>query len=148
MNFMQTCTINASREAVWDFLMNMDNVAHCLDGVQAFTPLDPDTYEGTLRVKVGPVALSFQGTVRVEARDREQWRGVVRAEAKDRRVGGGVRAHLQMHLEEKGPTATEMHVALEAHVLGKIGEFGQPLIRKKTETMLEDFATQVSQRLQ
>jgi carbon monoxide dehydrogenase subunit G len=148
MQFTQTCTINASREAVWDFLMNIDNVAHCLDGVQEFTPLDADTYEGTLRVKVGPVALSFQGTVRVEDRDREQWRGVVRAEAKDRRVGGGVRAQMQMHLVEKSPAETEMHVALEAHVLGKIGEFGQPLIRKKTETMLEDFATQVSQRLQ
>jgi carbon monoxide dehydrogenase subunit G len=148
MQFTQTCTINASREAVWDFLMNMDNVAHCLDGVQEFTPLDADTYEGTLRVKVGPVALSFQGTVRVEDRDREQWRGVVRAEAKDRRVGGGVRAQMQMHLVEKSPLETEMHVALEAHVLGKIGEFGQPLIRKKTEAMLEDFATQVSQRLQ
>jgi carbon monoxide dehydrogenase subunit G len=148
MQFTQTCTINASREAVWDFLMNMDNVAHCLDGVREFTPLDADTYEGTLRVKVGPVALSFQGTVRVEDRDREQWRGVVRAEAKDRRVGGGVRAQMQMHLVEKTPLETEMHVALEAHVLGKIGEFGQPLIRKKTETMLEGFATQVSQRLQ
>jgi len=148
MQFTQTCTINASREAVWDFLMNMDNVAHCLDGVQAFTSLDADTYEGTLRVKVGPVALSFQGTVRVEARDREQWHGVVRAEAKDRRVGGGVRAQMQMHLVEKSPMETEMHVALEAHVLGKIGEFGQPLIRKKTETMLGEFAAQVSQRLQ
>jgi carbon monoxide dehydrogenase subunit G len=55
---------------------------------------------------------------------------------------------MQVHLVEKTPMETEMHVALEAHVLGKIGEFGQPLIRKKTETMLEDFATQVSQRLQ
>lgn len=147
MNFTQTCIINASRATVWDFLMRMENIAHCLEGVQAFTPLDADTYEGTLRVKVGPVALSFQGIVRVEARDREQWRGIVHAEAKDRRVGGGVRAHMQMHLVEKAPTETEMHVELEAHVLGKIGEFGQPLIRKKTETMLEEFAAQVSQRL-
>ena len=147
MNFTQTCTINANRAAVWDFLMRMENIAQCLDGVQAFTPLDADTYEGTLRVKVGPVALSFQGTVRVEARDREQWRGVVHAEAKDRRVGGGVRAHLHMHLVEKSPTDTEIHVALEAHVLGKIGEFGQPVIRKKAEIMLQEFAAQVSQRL-
>ena len=147
MNFTQTCTINANRAVVWDFLMHMENIAQCLEGVQAFTPVDADTYEGTLRVKVGPVALSFQGIVRVESRDREQWRGIVHAEAKDRRVGGGVRAHLQMHLVEKSPTDTEMHVALEAHVLGKIGEFGQPVIRKKAETMLQEFAAQVSQRL-
>jgi uncharacterized protein len=147
MNFSQQCVIAANRATVWDFLMNMENVAKCLGGVQALTQVDEDTYEGTLRVKVGPVALTFQGTVHVEERDREQWRGIIRAEAKDRKVGGGVRAHLDMHLEEKSPTETTMHVALEAHILGKIGEFGQPVIRKKTETMLQDFATQVSQQL-
>jgi carbon monoxide dehydrogenase subunit G len=147
MNFSQYCVITASRDAVWDFLMNMDNVAKCLDGVQELKQLDADTYEGALRVKVGPVALTFQGTVHVEERDREQWLGVIRAEAKDRKVGGGVRAQMQIHLEEKSPTETAMHVDLEAHILGKIGEFGQPVIRKKTETMLQSFSTQVSQQL-
>jgi uncharacterized protein len=147
MKFTQTCTITASRETVWDFLMNMQNVANCLSGVQAFTPLDADTYEGALRVKVGPVSLTFQGTVRVETRDREHWRGVIRAEAKDRKLGGGVQAHMDMNLVAKSPAETEMQVALETHILGKIGEFGQPVIRKKTEAMLQDFATQVSQQL-
>ena len=63
---------------------------------------DPDRC-GYLRRRLarkgGAGGLTFQGTVRVEARDREQWRGVIRAEAKDRKVGGSV-AHLDMHLEE------------------------------------------------
>jgi carbon monoxide dehydrogenase subunit G len=147
MKFAQSCIINADCETVWDFLMNIENVATCLDGVEAIHPIDADNYEGTLRVKVGPVALSFQGTVHVESRDRDQWRGVVRAEAKDRRVGGAVRAHLDMNLIAKSPTETEMHVELDAHILGKIGEYGQPVIRKKTESMLQAFAAQVSKRL-
>jgi carbon monoxide dehydrogenase subunit G len=147
MTFTQTCTITASRDVVWDFLMQAENVARCLSGVEAFKQLDPDNYEGTLRVKVGPIALSLQGTLRVEARDREQWHGAMQAEAKDRRLGGGLRAHLNMDLREKGPTETEMCVTLEAHLLGKIGEFGQPVIRKKADAMLQEFATQVSQQL-
>jgi carbon monoxide dehydrogenase subunit G len=148
MNFTHTCRIAAPRPVVWDFLMQVEKVAGCLAGVQALTPLDPDTYEGTLRVKVGPVALSFQGTVHVEVRDREQWHGAIRAEARDRKLGGGVTAHMHMHLVEASPTETEMQVALEAHILGKIGEFGQPVIRKKTATMLQEFATHVGQHLQ
>lgn len=148
MTFTQTCTISASREALWEFLLNIENVAHCLPGVDALTRLDDETYEGTLRLKVGPIALALQGTLRVEAYDREQWHGAMRAEAKDRRLGGGVRAHLSMDLLEKGPAETEMRVALEAHILGKIGEFGQPIIRKKADAMLQEFAEQVSQRLQ
>ena len=147
MKFTQTCVITANREAVWDFLMNMEQVASCLSGVQAMTPLNEDNYEGTLRVKVGPVALTFQGAVQVECRDREAWHGIIRAEAKDRKLGGGVKAHMDLNLLEKSPDETEMQVALETHILGKIGEFGQPVIRKKTETMLREFAEQVSQKL-
>jgi carbon monoxide dehydrogenase subunit G len=148
MTFTQTCTIAAQRDVVWDFLMQAENVARCLAGVEAFKQLDEDNYEGTLRIKVGPIALALQGTLHVEARDREQWHGAMRAEAKDRRLGGGLRAHLNMDLHQTGPTETEMCVTLEAHLLGKIGEFGQPVIRKKADAMLQEFAAQVSQQLQ
>ena len=147
MTFTQTCTIPASRDVVWEFLMQAENVARCLPGVEALQQLDQDNYAGTLRVKVGPISLALQGTLQVEARDREQWHGAMRAEAKDRRLGGGLRAHLSMDLRDKGPTETEMCVTLEAHMLGKIGEFGQPVIRKKADAMLQEFAAQVSQQL-
>jgi carbon monoxide dehydrogenase subunit G len=147
MKFEQTCTITASRAEVWDFLMNMENVAACLQGVQKFEAIDADNYEGILRIKVGPVSISFQGTVAVETRDRDQWLGVVRAEAKDRKVGGGVTAHLHMGLAEKSPVETEMNIVLDTHLLGKIGEFGQPLIRKKTDDLLQNFAAEVNKQL-
>ncbi len=147
MTFTQSCTITASREAVWDFLMDMQNIAQCLPGVEDVRQVDADTYDGTLRIKMGPIALALQGTIYVEAKDRAQWHGAMRAEAKDRRLGGGVRARLGMDLMEKGSSATEMHVTLEAHVLGKIGEFGQPVMRKRADAMLQDFARQVSERL-
>ena len=103
MTFTQTCTITARRDVVWDFLLQAENVARCLPGVEAFKQLDEDNYEGTLRVKVGPISLALQGTLQVEARDHEQWHGAMRADAKDRRLGGGVRAHLSMDLREMGP---------------------------------------------
>jgi len=147
MTFTQSCTIAASREAVWDFLMDMENIAHCLPGVQDIRQVDAETYDGTLRIKMGPIALALQGTITVEAKNREQWHGAMRAEAKDRKLGGGVRAHLGMDLLEKGAAETEMRVTLEAHVLGKIGEFGQPVMRKRADAMLQDFAHQVSERI-
>src|SRR5215471_15333127 len=135
MTFTQTCTITARRDVVWDFLLQAENVARCLPGVEAFKQIDQDNYEGTLRLKIGPIALALQGTLQVEARDRAQWHGAMRADAKDRRLGGGVRARLGMDLLDKGAAETEMRVMLEAHVLGKIGEFGQPVMRKKADAM-------------
>jgi carbon monoxide dehydrogenase subunit G len=127
--------------------MDMRNIAHCLPGVEDLRQVDAETYDGTLRMKVGPIALALQGTLHVEAKDRAQWHGAMRAEAKDRRLGGGVRARFGMDLVEKGAAETEMHVTLEAHVLGKIGEFGQPVMRKKADAMLQEFARQVSEQL-
>src|SRR5262249_56148809 len=139
MPFTQPCTITARRDVVWDFLLQAENVARCLPGVEAFKQLDEDNYEGTLRVKVGPISLALQGTLHVEARDREQWHGAMRADAKDRRLGGGVRAHLSMDLSEKGPVETEMCVTLEAHLPGKIGKFCHPLTRNKPQPILQHF---------
>ena len=51
MTFTQTCTITARRDVVWDFLLQAENVARCLPGVEALKQLDQDNYEGTLRVK-------------------------------------------------------------------------------------------------
>ncbi|HXH09725.1 MAG TPA: SRPBCC domain-containing protein [Alphaproteobacteria bacterium] len=147
MTFTQSCIITASREAVWDFLMNMENVARCLPGVEDVKQVDETTYDGMLRLKFGPISLALQGTISVEARDRHQWHGAMRAEAKDRKLGGGVRAHMEMDLLEKSADTTEMQVRLETHVLGKIGEFGQPVMRKKADAMLQEFARQVSQQL-
>jgi carbon monoxide dehydrogenase subunit G len=147
MTFTQSCTIAAHRATVWDFLMDVRNIAECLPGVEEIQQVDDETYDGTIRIKMGPIALALQGTLYVEAKDREQWHGAMRAEAKDRKIGGGVRARLGMDLLEKGVSETEMRVTLEAHVLGKIGEFGQPVMRKRADTMLQEFARQVNQRL-
>ena len=147
MTFNQICTIAAGREQVWDFLLDMEKVARCLPGVENLKRLDDQTYEGTLKLKIGPIVLALKGTLAVEARDRELWQGALRAEAKDSRLGGGVRARIKMDLAERGPAETEMNVTLEAHVLGKIGEFGQPVMKKKADAMLLEFARQVSEQL-
>ncbi len=147
MKFTQTCTIAASQLEVWNFLIDMENVGRCLPGVESMTRLDDETYDGVFKIRVGPIALKLKGTLHVEVRDSANWHVGMRAEAKDRRLGGGVRALLNVDLAERGPHETQMTVTLESHVLGKIGEFGQPVMRKKTDAILQDFAGQVSQQL-
>ena len=147
MKFEQTCTIAAGPLKVWNFLIDMENVSRCLPGVESMTLVDEDTYEGSFKIRVGPIALKFKGTLRVEERDRDNWHVGRRVEGKDGRLGGGVRAYLEVDLVEKGSDETQLNVKLESHVLGKIGEFGQPVMRKKTDALLQEFARQVSQEL-
>ena len=105
-----------------------------------------NAYRGGIEVKVGPIRLSLQGTITVEEQDRAGWRARMRAEANDRRLGGGIRArmHLTLLPAEAG---THVRIDTDLTVLGKIGEFGQPIIRAKADTLLEAFARNLGSAL-
>jgi carbon monoxide dehydrogenase subunit G len=139
VTFTQACTIPVARERLWDFLMDVPAVGRCVPGVETIEAVDGSAYKGGLKVQVGPIRLSLEGTITVEEADRDAWRARMRAEANDRRLGGGVRARLSLTLAPV-EIGTRVQIDTDLAVLGKIGEFGQPIIRKKADTLLEEFA--------
>src|SRR5262245_457297 len=146
MNFAHRCTIPVARETLWQFLMDVPQVATCVPGVESVTPSGDDQYSGRMRVKVGPIHLTLQGVLTIQERDPQQWLAVARAEANDRRVGGGVHLTAHMTLVESGPATTELDVQTEARFLGKLGEFGQQVIRKQADAIITEFARNVAAR--
>jgi len=83
----------------------------------------------------------------VEEQDRASWRARMRAEANDRRVGGGIRARMGLTLAP-GEGETRLRIETDLAVLGRIGEFGQPVIKKKADALLEEFAHNLGSKLQ
>ncbi|HXG20846.1 MAG TPA: SRPBCC family protein [Methylomirabilota bacterium] len=147
MNFEHHCIIPVARETLWRFLMDVPQMASCVPGVESITVRDDGQYAGRMRVKVGPIRLTLQGVLTIQEQDQRQWRAIARAEANDRRVGGGVHLTTRMTLIENGPTATELAIQAQARLLGKLGEFGQPVIRKQADAMIAEFARNVADRL-
>ena len=143
MTFSQTCTIPVGRERLWDFLMDVPRVTQCLPGLEKVEGVGQDSYQGTFKVKVGPIRLALEGKVTVEERRREAWQAALRADAADRRLGGGIRARARMTLTAAGDGATALTVETDLTVLGKIGEFGQPVIKKKADALLQEFAANI-----
>jgi uncharacterized protein len=139
VTFTQECVIPVERERLWDFLMDVPKVARCVPGVETVETLDASAYKGSLRVQVGPIRLSLQGTMTVEEQDRAAWQARMRAEANDRRVGGGIRARMSLTLAP-GLGGTRLRIETDLAILGRIGEFGQPVIKKKADAFLDEFA--------
>ncbi len=146
MNFTHRCTIPVAREALWQFLMDVPQMATCVPGVESVTPNGDNQYSGRMRVKVGPIHLTLQGVLTIQEQNPQQWLAVARAEANDRRVGGGVHLTAHMTLVESGPAATDLDVQTQARFLGKLGEFGQPVIRKQADAIIAEFARNVAAR--
>ena len=139
MTFTQECVIPARPERVWELMMDIPRVGRCVPGVEAVEALDGNAYRGSLGVKVGPIRLALQGTISLEEQDRSAWRARMRAEANDRRLGGGIRARMTLTLAP-AEHGTRLSIETDLTVLGKIGEFGQPIIKKKADSLLEEFA--------
>ena len=147
MKFNQRAVIQVARQPLWDFLMDVPRVAKSLPGVESVSQLDDTTYQGMLKVRVGPISLNLQGKIIVEERDRGRWRATLRAEASDRMAAGAVKGKTSMELKEIGPKETELLVETDVNILGKIGEFGQPIIRRKADKMLQEFVENIKKQL-
>jgi carbon monoxide dehydrogenase subunit G len=144
VNFEQRCTIPAAREELWDFLLDLPQMARCVPGAEEVVAAGDGEYTGRLRVKIGPIQLALQGAMKILERDREHWKAVARAEAKDRRAGGGANITGNMTLLESGPSATELIIQGQVRFLGKIGEFGEPIIRKQADAVVATFVRNVA----
>ena len=146
MIFSQECVIPVERERLWNFLMDVPRVARCVPGVETIEAVDDHGYRGRLGVRIGPIRLSLDGTVTVEEEDLAAWRARMRADANDRRLGGGIRARMTLALTP-ADHGTRLSIETDLAVLGKIGEFGQPIIRKKADALLEEFARNLQSAL-
>lgn len=147
MHFENRARVPASREALWAFLMDITQIGTCIPGVEEVRELDADNYLGVMKVRVGPIGLRFEGKMAVAERDTTQWRAVMKAEGADKRAGGAVKATITMTLQGISPTETELLVVTEANVMGKIGEFGQPVMRKKADSIMKEFADNIGKRV-
>ncbi len=144
MNFEQRLVIPVAPAELWRFLMDVPQMATCVPGVENVTADGNDQYKGVLKVKLGPINLALNGTMTIQERDESNWRAVGRAEGSDRRIGGGTRVNATMSLIEKAPGQTEMVVQAEVRFLGKLGEFGEPLIRKQADATVAAFTRNVA----
>jgi len=146
MKFEHKAIIAAPIDQVWAFLLDVPSVATCAPGVDSVEPLGDDKYRGTLKVSVGPIKLALQGDVSIVAKDEAAHTASMRADAADRRAGGAVKAVLNMSLVEVAG-GTELRMETDAQIMGRIGEFGQPIIRKKAEQTMNEFSVNLQKAI-
>jgi hypothetical protein len=138
MIFEQQVALATPVEEVWEFLGNVRLMATCLPGLEDVREEDGG-YRGTLRITVGPVSVRLEGRMRLALRDRETWTTVLEIDAEDRRIRSSLRARTTMRLTPLGPDQTQLAVHTDAAVLGKLGQMGQAVLRRKSDQELAQF---------
>jgi carbon monoxide dehydrogenase subunit G len=136
----QKATIPAPVDQVWAFVTDIPAVSRCVPGVEEFSQVDDDTFEGAVKVRVGPIAVRLQGTIVVTERDVENLTSAMTVSATERRINSTVSARATMSLLALSDTETELNIHTEASILGKLGEFGQAVMKRKADQMVAEFA--------
>lgn len=143
----QQVVIPAPPDRVWDFLMDIPAVSRCVPGIESLERLDDDTYLGSLKVRVGPISVTLSGKVIVVERDREHLRSRMDVQAAEKRLNSAVSAHATMTLVARSDSETEVRIHTESSILGKLGEFGQAVMRKKADQIIAEFARNMAREL-
>jgi len=145
VKFEHTISVASSRESVLAFFEDVPAVAGCVPGVEDLEETGPDTYRGSLKVRLGPVGFSIAGDARVDRDEDGTFR--MTGEGHDRRIGAGATAVLEARLAEVGSAMTEVRVDADIQFSGRLAELGQPLIRRKADSMVRDFARNLQRAL-
>ncbi len=138
-------TVPAPPERVWAFMMDIPAVSRCVPGVDGVARIDDTTYSGVMSVRVGPIQIRLDGRVILAERDEPAGQARMDLQAADKRVNGAVNAKMRMQLSP-GETSdkTDVDIRTDANVMGKLGEFGQAVIRRKADQIVQEFARNLS----
>ncbi len=140
-------TVPASREDTWAVVMDIPKAASCIPGIKEVTPEGEGRYQATFQARVGPMSINLSGTITVLSQDDVSGKATFLVEANDRRVGGGVKTNMAMKVNTKTANESELEIMADTTFMGRLGELGQPIIRRKARNTLEDFTKNLGKLL-
>jgi uncharacterized protein len=139
MEFDNTFTVEAPIDEVWDAMLDVERVAPCVPGASVIEQTGDNAYKVAIKVKLGPVSMTYRGDVEVVESDAGARRAVMSAKAKESRGQGTADATVEMRLsQENGAT----HGAIHTHVAisGKAAAMGQGIIGDVSARLIDTFA--------
>jgi carbon monoxide dehydrogenase subunit G len=123
----------------WDVLLDVERIAPCMPGatVESF---DGETIVGRVKVKVGPIQVTYTGTARFTDKDETTRRAVIEASAKEARGSGTATATITAQLQDDGGSATNVTVTTDLAITGKPAQFGRGVMEEVGNKLLGRFA--------
>ncbi len=131
-------TVGVPVEQAWDVMLDLERIAPCLPGASIQSSED-DEYQGTMKVKIGPITANYKGTVKVEEADEENHRAVLQATGRDARGQGTASATIVSTLQEEGDE-TRVTVETDMKLTGRAAQFGRGIAQDVATKMLTQFA--------
>jgi carbon monoxide dehydrogenase subunit G len=145
MQLTHQFTVPASIDRVWPVLLDLERIAPCMPGA-AITSFDGQRFTGLVKVKIGPVNLSFDGKGSITEKDEAAHRFGVVASGRDARGAGTAEARITVTLSTPEPGSTRADVVTDMAISGKAAQMGRGMIADVSGKLLAQFVNCLSQQ--
>lgn len=140
MQLENSFAVNASPDRVFAYLLDINKVVGCVPGAELSEVVDPTTFKGKVKVKVGPITVGYSGTARIAERDDAARSATLEAEGRETTGPGSARAKAHMHVAADG-TGSTVKIVTEYSVAGRVAQFGRGVMEDVSRRIVNDMAT-------
>ena len=146
LKFENEFVVDAPIEPTWHTLLDLPRVARCLPGATIEPVSEDGSYQGSMRVKVGPVTMDYKGVATLTEMDEAARVATFNVQGKELRGQGTASATIRNSLVAEGDS-TRVLVETELSVTGRPAQFGRGIMQDVAGSMLADFAKSLSEMM-
>src|SRR5215472_16899976 len=139
--------VAAPPDTVYAFLLDVNRVATCLPGAELSEVVDPTTFRGKVKIKVGPITVAYNGTARIAERDEAGRVATLEAEGRETTGPGSARATARMSVLDAGGTS-QVRLETDFTVAGRIANFGRGVMEDVSKRLVAQMADCIKANLE
>ncbi|NKY25212.1 SRPBCC family protein [Nocardia gamkensis] len=145
MKLDNTFTIPVPAAQAWQVLLDLERIAPCVPGA-TITSREGDDFHGKIKVKLGPVGLSYSGVIKVVSQDEAAGIAVLEGRGRETRGNGTAKATITCRLVESDGS-TDVFVDTDLAITGKPAQFGRGALADVAGTLIGQFATNLADEI-
>jgi carbon monoxide dehydrogenase subunit G len=148
MEFDNSFEVPLPPAEAWKVLLDIEGIAPCMPGAELSEVVGENVYKGKISVRLGPVALTFAGVVKLEDIDERKHTARVSAQGTDAKGRGGAQAASVFRLEPAG-SGSKVLVHTNLNLSGAVAQYGRGvgIIQATAAQLMNQFAKCLKEKL-
>jgi carbon monoxide dehydrogenase subunit G len=139
MQLQNSFGVGAPPDKVFAYLIDVNKVVGCVPGAELSEVVDPTTFKGKVKIKVGPITVAYSGTAKIVDRNDAQHTATLEAEGRETTGPGSARAKALMSVEADGAGST-VKIVTDYNVAGRVAQFGRGVMEDVSRRIVNDMA--------
>ena len=139
-------TVAGDLETVWGLMLDLESVAGCVPGARIEAVSPPNSYQGSIRVRIGPMTVDYKGQATLAEVDEERRTATILLKARETKGQGAAVATVRNRLEAT-PGGTRVVAETELQITGPQAMFGKGVLEDVGSRVLQEFSRRLEERM-